>query len=74
MTLSERLGLLTDADLSRMKGRSWHRAARAWQEARAERNNTVRMMLAAEAESEEAFYNACLVEISRRREAARSAA
>lgn len=74
MTIGERLGLLDDLQLERMKTRSYQRAARAWQEARAERVAIVRVMLMHEAESEEAFYNACLVEISRRREAARSAA
>lgn len=70
MSLAERLRLLSDFELERMKTRSWQRAARVWQEARAERNQRVKMMLVAEAESEEAFYNACLVEISERRSAA----
>lgn len=71
MDIAALLGLLDDRELERMKSRAWWRAVRVWQEARAAGlSNTVRMMLVREAESEDAFVNACLAEISRRREAA----
>lgn len=67
--MDEMLALLSDQELEAMKSRSWYRAARAWQEARADGlSNTVRIMLVQGAESESAFTNACLAEMSRRKE------
>jgi hypothetical protein len=65
--------LLTDEELERWKDRSLRREARLWQEARAERSRTVQIMIANEATAEALYRDEILVEISRRREAARSA-
>lgn len=68
--MNDPLTLLTDKELDRMKRRAWTRAARAWQEARQPGlSNTVKTMLANEAFGEEQFVNACLREMSRRKEA-----
>ena len=66
MTTAEQLALLTDAELERMKFRSWDlRAARAWQEARewqgvAGARLQSRKMTARRRLDEELFVNACI--------------
>lgn len=70
--MDEMLALLSDQELEAMKSRSWYRAARAWQEARSYAGvrgmRHITQMLTASAVSEEAFTNACLAEMSRRKE------
>jgi hypothetical protein len=62
---------LSDEELTRMKDRSWVRAARSWSEARKfGLSNTVRMMLTAEAEGEEQFWHALQLEFLRRHDEA----
>lgn len=69
--MSDMLGLLSDDELDRMKSRAWYRAGRAWQEARQPGlSNAVRVMLSDEAFAEEQFVNACIREISERKERA----